>query len=205
MTLNQSRLFELAPRALPAYREAFVHADTALAPFGILENPNRAAHFLAQCLHETGGLRIAVENLNYTAARLMVVWPKRFPTLDAARPFASNPKALANKTYGGRMGNDKGDDGWIFRGRGLLQLTGRIAYESVGDALGVDLATDPDLVLHQDYALQVAGEIWRAARCNRYADDDDIVGVTRAINGGRIGLVDRRAWLKQTRTLVEVS
>lgn len=201
--LNQSRLFELAPRALPIYREAFVSVDLALGPFGILDNAHRAAHFCAQVLHETGGLRVAVENLNYTAERLMVVWPRRFQTLAAARPFAHNPRALANKTYGGRMGNVEPDDGWRYIGRGMLQLTGRESYLRVGTALDLDLVGSPELVLLPQNLLPVAGEIWREKGCNRFADLDDVVRVTRAINGGQIGLPDRRQWLAKARSAVE--
>lgn len=201
--INQSRLFALAPRALPLYRSAFVSADFTLQPFGILENANRCAHFLSQVLHETGGLTVTTENLNYRPARLMAVWPSRFKTLDAARQVSHNPRALANKVYGGRMGNVGPDDGWRYIGRGALQLTGRESYLRVGEALDLDLVGNPELVLLPDNILPIAGEIWRTKDCNRFADVDDVVRVTRAINGGQIGLADRRQWLERARTIVE--
>jgi len=201
--INQSRLFALAPRALQVYRAAFVTADFSLEPFGILENPLRCAHFLAQVLHETGALTVTTENLNYSAERLMVVWPSRFKTLEAARAFSHNPRALANKTYGGRMGNIGPDDGWRYIGRGALQLTGRESYLRVGAALDLDLVGFPELVLLPANILPIAGEIWRTKGCNRLADADDLTGVSRAINGGLIGFADRRLWLEKARTLVE--
>lgn len=202
--INQSRLFALAPRALQVYRAAFVSADFSLAPFGILENALRCAHFCAQVLHESGALTITTENLNYSPERLMVVWPSRFKTLDAARQFSHNPRALANKVYGGRMGNTDPDDGWRYIGRGALQLTGRDSYLKVGTALDLDLVGNPELVLLPANILPIAGEIWRDADCNRFADLDDVVRVSRAINGGLIGLADRRQWLEKARTIVEV-
>ena len=201
--INQSRLFALAPRALPVYRTAFVTADFSLGPFGILENPLRCAHFLGQILHETGGLTVTTENLNYSAERLMVVWPSRFKTLEAARDFSHNPRALANKVYGGRMGNAGPDDGWRYIGRGALQLTGRASYLRVGTALDLDLVGFPELVLVPENILPIAAEIWREADCNRLADLDDLTRVSRAINGGLIGFADRRQWLEKARTLVE--
>ena len=122
------------------YRQAFESYDAQLGPFGVLASRLRAEHFLAQVLHESGGLLRLVENLNYTAERLVEVWPSRFPTLEAAEPFAHNAHALANQVYGGRMGNTDPEDGWRYLGRGLLQLTGRASYTKVGAALGIDLA-----------------------------------------------------------------
>lgn len=198
IALDRAALEALTPGAQLLYRQAFEHwAD--LEPFGVLSSQLRAQHFLAQCLHETGGLRLIVENLSYSAKRMVQVWPSRFPNEAAAQPFAGNPRALANKVYGGRMGNTDPDDGWRFIGRGLLQLTGRAAYERIGAALGLELAEYPATVLVPEHAFSVAGEIWRSAQCNIWADGDNIERVTRAINGGSIGLEERRAWLKKVR------
>lgn len=201
MRLSRSALDAITPGAQEVYRQAFERFDAALEPFGILSTTNgeplRAQHFLAQCLHETGGLRVLVENLNYSAPRLVKVWPSRFPTLEAASSFAHNPRALANRVYGGRMGNADPNDGWRYIGRGLLQLTGRSAYQSVGEALGLNLLGFPTQVLEPEHALRVAGEIWWSAQCNIFADADSIEKITKAINGGLIGLDERRAWLKK--------
>jgi putative chitinase len=197
-------LERLAPHARDAYREAFARADV-LAGSGMLEHGRRLAHFLAQVCHETGGLTVLVENLHYRAERLLQVWPSRFPTLDAALPFEGNPRALANKVYGGRMGNVDPDDGWKYIGRGLLQITGRDHYARVGKALGIDLVGQPQLAISPDYALRIALETWRASGCDAPADADDIEQVTRKINGGRIGLADRKAWLVKTKTVLGVA
>lgn len=190
------------PSAQQIYWQAFEGHYLQLRPYGILDSPLRSRHFLAQVLHETGGLRVLLENLNYSAERLCVVWPSRFPTLASALPFAHNPRALANKVYGGRMGNVEPNDGWRYIGRGLLQLTGRASYTKVGDALGIDLVGSPSMALYPEHALSVAGEIWKDARCNVFADMDSIEKVTRAINGGLIGLEERRAWFARTQRMV---
>lgn len=201
-TLRQ--LLEIAPKAREAYREAFANVDV-LERSGLLEGPRRLPHFLAQVCHETAGLTVLVENLNYRAERLMEVWPSRFPSIAAAQPYALQPKALANHVYGGRMGNVDPDDGWRYVGRGLLQLTGRANYARIGRALGLDLLGRPYLVASAEHALAIAVEVWRSAGCMAAADEDDIVRVTKAINGGLIGLADRRAWLARAKAVFEVS
>jgi putative chitinase len=190
-------LLALAPRASLVYLHAFAGDLLEVTPLST--RPLRLAHFLAQVCHETGGLRVLVENLNYSAKRLTEVWPSRFPTLAAAAAFAHDPRALANKVYGGRMGNVEPDDGWKYRGRGLLQITGRDHYARNGRELGIPLEEQPDLAITPEHALAVALETWRASGCDEPADHDDIVGVTRRINGGLIGLSDRRAWLAKTK------
>lgn len=184
----------LAPQALPEIRTAFQDADAAFARFDVA-TPLRQAHFLAQVLNETGGFRVISENLSYSAARITQVWPSRFPTVEAAQPFARNPEALANKVYGGRMGNTGLGDGWRYRGRGLLQLTGREAYRLAGQAVGYDLEADPDAALSPTYLLPASLSIWKAKKCNIFADRDDIREVTRRVNGGYIGLKERGEWL----------
>ena len=206
MTFDLRHLEQLAPRARDTYREAFAHADV-LAHAGLLESPLRLAHFLAQCCHETGGLQVLVENLNYSAERLMVVWPHRFPSLEVARLYAGNKQALAEKVYGFReeLGNTEPGDGWRFIGRGLLQLTGRANYTRVGAALRVDLVGHPYYVASAEYALQVAITDWKLKGCDAHADRDDLLKVTRLINGGLIGLADRREWLTRAKAVLEIA
>lgn len=145
--------------------------------------------FLGQILHESGGLTQFTENLHYSAERLCQVWPKRFPTLADARPFAYNPEALANRVYGGRMGNTQPGDGWKYRGRTPIQLTGKDGYRHVGDLMDVDLVRQPELLSQADYALKAA-ILWWEDRI-----PDSLIGdpekVTRRVNGGLIGLTDR--------------
>lgn len=205
ITFSRAQLLQLAPSARAAYADAFERQDV-LEVSGLLERPRRLAYFLAQVCHETAGLTILVERLNYsTPERLMAVWPKRFPTAAAARPFVGKPEALAELVYGGRMGNLEPGDGWRYVGRGLLQLTGRANYERVGRAIGRDLVAHPYFAASAEHALAIAVEVWRAAGCMAHADADDLVKVTRAINGGTNGLADRRAWLTKAKALLEVA
>ena len=164
-----------------------------LARHQIDRTPERLAMFLGQWAHESNFVAQA-ENLNYSARRLRQVWPSRFPTQASAVPFAYNPRALANKVYNGRMGNRVGtDDGWNYRGKGWPQLTGRNAYRLYGDDLGLNLVADPDLMLRPEVSAAVCGQYWTDRGLNRLTDAGDIQGVTRGINGGYNGLVDREA------------
>jgi putative chitinase len=196
----------VAPNALPTYRVAFLCASAVLPIFGVMKNEFRLSHFLAQLLHESGGLTRTVESLNYTALRITQVWPTRFPTVASAQPYARKPAALANKVYGGRMGNTvQADDGWRYIGRGMLQLTGRENYTRVGAALGIDLAGDPDLVLRPEFSLSAAAVVWKGCGGNEFADLDDLRKVTRAINGGYTGLLERGVWLTKVRRAMGLS
>jgi putative chitinase len=198
IAFDRSALNALTPNAQPTYEQALDRL-TDLSPFGVLDSKLRADHFLSQILHETGGLHVLVENLNYSAARLMVVWPSRFKTLEDAKTCEHNPRALANRVYGGRMGNLEDGDGWRYIGRGLLQLTGRSSYARAGAALGLDLVGYPSLAIDPAQALRVAGCEWHALRCNEAADANDVELVTRRVNGGAIGLLERATWLQKVR------
>jgi putative chitinase len=201
VSITEQQLRRLAPNIRQAYAQAFSDADTVLAAYAVNATPLRLAHFMAQVLHESGGLTVLVENMNYRAARIREVWPSRFPTVASAEPYAHKPEKLANKVYSNRMGNGgpASGDGWRFRGHGLLQITGRDAYEKYGTRLGIPLASDPDLAVSGEWALKIAAEEWKASGCNALADEDSIRKVTRAINGGLIGLASRTEWLAKTK------
>jgi putative chitinase len=160
--------------------------------FGI-STPRQQAAFIAQCGHECGSFRILEENLNYRAATLMKLWPKRFPTQEVANAYEKNPKKIANMVYASRMGNrdESSGDGYRFRGRGCIQLTGHANYFHAGKALGIDFVADPDLVGTPKYAALTAGWFWSTHNCNVLAEAADWVGLTKKINGGTIGLDDR--------------
>jgi predicted chitinase len=192
---------KLAPLVNDAYLSAFEKANDVLALYGINANALRVSHFLAQIFHETGGLTILSENLNYSASRMMAVWPSRFPTLESAKPYEHHPEALANKVYGGRMGNRDAGDGWLYRGRGMVQCTGRESYARFGKLLGINLVGNPELAIHPDHALSIAAVEFQTAGCNAFADVDDVKLVTKAINGGFIGLDERKAWLVKTKAV----
>ncbi len=146
--------------------------------------------FLGQILHESQGLTEFVEHLSYSAERLCVVWPTRFPTLESAQPYARNPEALANKVYGGRMGNTEPGDGWKYRGRLPPMFTGKETYKHVGDLMGLDLVSNPDQLTDPDNVLRASILWWE----DRIPDSmiGDIEKVTKRVNGGLIGLADRK-------------
>lgn len=150
--------------------------------------PQRLAEFLAQCANETGGFTRFVENLSYSAAQILATWPTRFATITQARLYERQPKALANKVYGGRMGNTGPDDGWRYRGRGMLQLTGRANYERFGTSTGLDLLVQPELAADPATSLVIAREFWREARVNEAIDLGDYLEARKRTNGGAIGL-----------------
>ena len=153
------------------------------------------AAFIGQCGHECGNFRILEENLNYKAATLMRLWPKRFPTQEIANEFAGNPRKIANKVYADRMGNrdEASGDGYRFRGRGALQLTGATNFHHAGQALGVDFWAQPDLVSTPKYAALTAGWFWDTHKCNAAAQAQDWTRLTKIINGGTFGLEERVA------------
>ena len=160
--------------------------------FGI-STRNQQASFIGQCGHECGHFRILEENLNYKAATLMKLWPKRFPTLEIANAYSGNPKKIANMVYSSRMGNrdENSGDGFRFRGRGCIQLTGHANYYHAGQALGVDFVMEPDLVATPKYAALTAGWFWSTHKLNAPADALDHTKVTKIINGGTLGLDQR--------------
>jgi len=166
--------------------------NETFARFNLTTN-NQKAMFIGQCSHESGNFRLLQENLNYKAATLMKLWPKRFPTLEVANQYAGNARAIANKVYADRMGNrdEASGDGYRFRGKGLVQLTGHSNHFHAGKALGVDFVMQPDLVATPKYAALTAGWFWETHKLNPPADALDYTKVTKIINGGTIGLDDR--------------
>ncbi len=165
----------------------------------------RIAHFLAQIAEETGGFRAYVENLNYSAPGLMRTWPSRFPTLAIAEQYAHRPEAIANKVYANRMGNgdEASGDGWRYRGRGDLETTGRDNYAEAARETGLDLLGNPDLLTgFAGASLTAAAAFWALHGCNALADDDNLVAVTRCVNGGLLGFANRKAWLAKIKAVL---
>ena len=169
--------------------------------FGI-NTPLRVAHFLAQCGHESGGFRLTQENLNYSAKGLNGIFRKYFPTEASAAAYARNPQKIANKVYGNRMGNgpESSGDGYKFRGRGYIQLTGKENYTAFGKSIGVDIPSNPDSVASK-YALASAAWFFSKNGLHKIADEgaSDIVvtKITKRVNGGTIGLADRIKHFKE--------
>lgn len=174
--------------------------DTA-AKFQI-NTPLRLAHFLAQCGHESGGFRATQENLNYSAKGLNGIFKKYFPTEAAAAPYARNPQKIANKVYASRMGNgnEASGDGFKFRGRGYIQLTGKDNYTAFGRAINEDMTANPDKVA-STYALLSAAWFFSKNGLHRMADegatDAVVTKITKRVNGGTIGLADRIKHFKE--------
>lgn len=158
-----------------------------------INTPRQRAAFIGQCGHECGNFKVLEENLNYRAATLMKLWPKRFPTQEIANEYEKKPQKIANKVYSSRMGNrdEASGDGYRFRGRGCIQLTGSDGYFHAGKALGVDFWANPDLVSTPKYAALTAGWFWSTHNCNDLAESANWTALTKKINGGTIGLDDR--------------
>jgi putative chitinase len=164
-----------------------------------INNINQQAMFIGQCSHECGNFRLLEENLNYKAATLMKLWPKRFSSPEVANACERNPKKIANSVYCSRMGNrdETSGDGFRFRGRGCIQLTGHANYYHASQALGVDFVANPDLVSTPKYAALTAGWFWDTHKLNDPANALDYARVTKIINGGLIGLDDRIKHVQQ--------
>jgi putative chitinase len=169
-----------------------------------INTPERQAAFIGQCAHESMNFTRLEENLNYSAEALMKTWPSRFPTMELAQQYARNPEKIANKVYGGRMGNglEETGDGWLYHGRGLIQLTGKDNYTLAGDALNMDFLHSPDYVLVPKYAALTAGWYWNKRQLNKEADAKDYTGMTKKINGGTIGLNDRIAHIQHAQEVL---
>lgn len=178
----------------------YPHVVKVMDEFGI-NTPLREAHFIAQIGTESNGWRSVVESLNFSVGGLAIFGDRltaaqreklgRKPGELALSP--SRQADIANIVYGGRYGNSASGDGWKYRGRGLKQVTFKSNYDACGKALSLDLVNDPDLLLQDQNAARSAGWFWKANNCNSFADKDDIVGLTKRINGGTNGLDDRKA------------
>ena len=153
----------------------------------------RQAAFIGQCAHESANFKTLQENLNYSAEGLMKTWPSRFSTKEVADQYARQPAKIAGKVYNGRLGNTSEEEASKYLGRGLIQLTGKENYERCGSAIGVDLLSNPDLLLDPRYAAMSAGWFWNKKGLNELADQQEHGQITKRINGGTIGLDDRIA------------
>lgn len=170
---------------------------------------NRLAMFLAQCAHESAGFTVLTENLNYSAQALLKVFPKYFNSGNVSE-YARNPEKIANKVYAGRMGNTSDGDGWKYRGRGYIQLTGKSNYKDFAKFLedenvsGIqDPVDNPDELSRTLGAMQSAVWFWSKHNLNTYADKDDISGCTKVINGGYNGLHERKNLYASLKSLIQ--
>lgn len=206
--LTAERLRRIVPRCPDP--ETWTAALSAAMARHAIDTPDRIAAFVAQLAHESGEFTRLSENLMYTSAeRICAVWPKRFPDAASAAPFVRNPEALANRVYANRLGNGAAasGDGWRYRGRGLIQLTGRANYADAGAGVDLPLLDAPELLEQPDGAARSAAWFWQSRGLNALADDRsdddddaDFVTITRLINGGTVGIEERRRYWAQART-----
>ena len=194
--LSQEQLAQLLPGN--PYIDHWFHALCEILPDYDINTPNRVAAFMAQCAHESGGFRALKENLNYKAASLRRVFPKYFPNDDIAAAYAGKQEMIANRVYGGRMGNgdEHSGDGFKYCGRGLIQLTGKSNYQAFADSIETAVEDVPEYLQTFEGSVQSACWYWESNNLNQYADNGDILTMTKRINGGTIGLSDREAHYK---------
>jgi putative chitinase len=193
--LTREQLAQLLPGN--PYLDHWYHALEQALPDYDINTPQRVAAFIAQCAHESGGFRALKENLNYKAVTLRKIFPKYFPDDATANHYASLPnkqEAIANRVYGGRMGNgpEETGDGFRYCGRGLIQLTGKQNYQNFADSIETPVEDIPEYLATFEGAVQSACWFWDANNLNQWADKSDILTLTKRINGGTIGLEDRK-------------
>lgn len=189
--ITENQLKELIPKN--KYVSQWCSALNLILPDYDINTTLRIAAFLAQCIHESGGFVFLTENLNYKAESLMKVWPKHFPNITVAKQYERNSEKIANKAYANRMGNgnEESGDGWRYCGRGLIQLTGKSNYQAFADSIETPLSAIPGYLQTFEGAVQSACWFWETNNLNALADKKDILGLTKKINGGTIGLDDR--------------
>jgi putative chitinase len=190
--LSREQLAQLLPGN--PYLDHWHHALEQALPDYDINTPQRVAAFIAQCAHESGGFRALKENLNYRAVTLRKVFPKYFPDDATANAYAQKPVMIANRVYGNRMGNgdEASGDGFRYCGRGLIQLTGKQNYQNFADSIETPVEDIPEFLATFEGAVQSACWFWEANNLNQWADKNDILTLTKRINGGTIGLEDRK-------------
>ena len=191
MPITLQQLLLILPNASQVAGVFVPVLNTAMNRYQIV-GPKRIAAFIAQVGHESGQLTRLVENLNYSADALRKTWPSRFD-VELASAVARKPEQIANIAYGNRMGNTAPGDGWKYRGRGLIQITGQNNYRACGEALGLDLIAQAELLEKPQHACMSAAWFWATNGLNTLADTDKFNAITQRINGGQNGAADRQA------------
>jgi putative chitinase len=191
MELTKQQLKQLLPKN--PYIDQWHKALSQLFPDYEINTAKRIAAFMAQCAHESGGFIFLTENLNYKAESLMKVFPKYFKDMATAKAYERKPEKIANKIYADRMGNgnEASGDGYKYRGRGLIQLTGKTNYTWFAASLEISPEEAAEYTQTFEGAAQSACWFWETNKLNQFADSGDIVTMTKRINGGTIGLDDR--------------
>ena len=191
MPITAQQLLQIIPNAGLVAGVFVPVLNTAMNRYQIV-GAKRNAAFIAQVGHESGQLTRLVENLNYSADVLRKTWPSRFD-VDLASATARKPEQIANIAYGNRIGNTALGDGWKYRGRGLIQITGKNNYRACGEALGLDLISQPELLEKPQHACMSAAWFWATNGLNSLADAGKFDAITQRINGGQNGAADRQA------------
>lgn len=191
MELKKEQLRQLLPKN--PYIDQWHKALSQLLPDYEINTPQRIAAFVAQCAHESGGFIFLTENLNYRAESLMKLFSKYFKDMATAKAYERKPEKIANRIYADRMGNgdEASGDGYKYRGRGLIQLTGKTNYTWFAASLEITPEEAAEYTQTFEGAAQSACWFWETNKINTFADKNDIVGMTKRINGGTIGLDDR--------------
>lgn len=185
----------MCPKTKKEVLEKYIEPINTVAEYyEMTKNPVRLASFLAQISHESGGFNFVIENLNYSADGLRKIFPKYFPTQELANEYARKPEKIANRVYANRMknGDEVSGDGFKFRGRGLIQLTGRDNYTRFAEALDMSIEDTIAYLETPNGAVASAGWFWDNNKLNDICDKNDFVLLTKRINGGTIGLEDRK-------------
>lgn len=203
--LTYDQLLKINGNKNPEMCKYYIDALNKVLPEYKVNTKLRLAHFLAQILHESGNLKYKSENLNYSAKALRSVFGKYFKTDEIANQYARKPEKIANRVYANRMGNgdEASGDGWKYRGRGLIQLTGKNNYKACGDSIKLDFIKDPDLLINTaEASVKAACWFWNKNNLNNFADNDDVKSITKRINGGFNGLEDRSSILKRAKEIL---
>lgn len=197
--VTAERLARFSPRARAELNTAIIRGWPA-AVNAKITSPLRVQHYLTTLATETGGFVRLDENLNYSADRLLAVFPSRVTPAQAQR-LHRRPEAIANHVYGGRLGNDQPGDGWLYRGSGYIQLTGKDNFRRRGQALGLDLVGHPEIVRDPAGGFDAAASFWASVDAQTPADADDLRGVRRKINGGLNGIEHAEIWIARAKRI----
>ncbi len=197
----------ILPHAPHSALNSFLTEFNKQLPVYSINTPIRIAAFLAQGAVESGELRTLVENMNYSAPRIMAVWPSRFKTLAAAQPYSHNPQLLGSNVYANRMGNGNAQsgDGYKYRGRGFFSGTGKSFYQKMTTLTGTDFIGNPDLLATAHYAVLSACQFWKSAGLNALADAGNIKAITQKVNGGFTGLAERTTYYNKAKKILGIT
>jgi putative chitinase len=176
------------------YSEHWHEALCKILPDYDINTPERVACFLGQTMVESAGYKALIENLNYKPETLVKIWPSHFPNMEVAQQYGHHPEQIANRAYAGRMGNgdEASGDGWKFCGRGLIQITGKANYQQFADSIDTPVDQIPEFLGTFEGAVQSACWFWESNNLNALADNGDVLGITKKVNGGTLGLTERQ-------------